>query len=143
MGLRNAEGLTFTNSGRLIAADNGPRGGDGLDIITEGSNYGWPRVSLGTTYDSYEFSGGSFSMGKYRSWSHTDPSLVGRIIGYTTPLFAWVPSVAPTQLIQIQNFDPRSDGDLLVGSMKGSSLFRIRLEDGHVLYSEQSFCSSL
>ena len=62
-GLRNTEGLTFVKSGQLIAVDNGPRGGDDLDIITDGDNYGWPRVSLGTTYDSYDFTGGSFSVG--------------------------------------------------------------------------------
>jgi cytochrome c2 len=135
-GLRNAEGLTFLNSGQLIAVDNGPRGGDDLDIIADGSNYGWPRVSLGTTYDSYGFTGGAFTVGQDRGWIHTDPSLVGRITGYTAPLFAWVPSIAPTQLTQIDNFDPRWDGDLLVGSMKGESLFRLRMEAGRVLYSE-------
>jgi glucose/arabinose dehydrogenase/cytochrome c2 len=135
-GLRNAEGLTFVKSGQLIAVDNGPRGGDDLDIITDGDNYGWPRVSLGTTYDSYDFTGGSFSVGADSGWSYTDPSHVGRITGYTAPVFAWVPSIAPTQLIQIDNFNPRWDGDLLVGSMKGESLFRIRLEAGRVLYSE-------
>jgi glucose/arabinose dehydrogenase/cytochrome c2 len=135
-GLRNAEGLAFIDSGQLIAVDNGPRGGDDLDIITDGNNYGWPRVSLGTTYDSYDFTGGSFSVGVDRGWSYTDPSHVGRIAGYTAPLFAWVPSIAPSQIIQVNNFDPRWNGDLLVGSMKGESLFRIRLEAGRVLYSE-------
>jgi glucose/arabinose dehydrogenase len=137
-GFRNALGLTFVKSGQLIATDNGPRGGDGLKIVTDGvDNYGWPRVSLGTTYDSYEFNGGSLSNGPYSGHSYTDSSLVGRIAGYTAPLFAWVPDVAPSQLIQINKFDPRWDGDLLVGSLRGESLFRIRLEAGRVLYSEQ------
>jgi aldose sugar dehydrogenase len=135
-GFRNVIGLTFANSGELIATDNGPRGGDSLKIVRDGDNYGWPKVSLGTTYDSYDFKAGSLSMGQYSGNSYTDPSLVGRITGYTSPLFAWVPSIAPSQLIQINNFDPRWDGDLLVGSMKGESLFRIRLEGGRVLYSE-------
>jgi len=135
-GHRNAEGLTFIKSGQLIATENGPRGGDDLDVITDGSNYGWPIVSLGTAYDSYDFTGGSFSEGTGRGLSYTDPSLVGRVTGYTAPLFAWMPAIAPSQLIQIDKFDPRWDGDLLVGSMKGSSLFRIRLEAGRVLYSE-------
>jgi aldose sugar dehydrogenase len=135
-GIRNAEGLTFLKSGQLIAADNGPRGGDGLDMITDGDNFGWPKVSLGTTYDAYDFTGGSFSRGAESGSFHADPSHIGRVTGYTAPLFAWVPSVAPTQLIQIENFDPRWNGDLLVGSMQGRSLFRIRLEDARVLYSE-------
>ena len=137
-GLRNAEGLTFTKAGQLIATDNGPRGGDSLDVIIEDNNFGWPRVSLGTAYDSYEFTRGAFSMGSgpERGRSPIDPSLVGRISNYTAPLFAWVPSIAPSQLIQIDNFDPRWNGDLLVGSMKGESLFRLRLEADRVLYSE-------
>jgi aldose sugar dehydrogenase len=126
MGHRNPQGLTFIKSGQLIATESGPRGGDDLDIITEGSNYGWPNVSLGTGYDSYDLSevGGD------------GRSPAGRITDYTAPLFAWLPSVAPTQLIQIENFNSRWDGDLLVGSLKGTSLYRIRLEADRVLYSE-------
>jgi aldose sugar dehydrogenase len=134
-GHRNVEGLIFTKSGQLIATENGPRGGDALDAITDGDNYGWPIVSLGTAYGSYDFTGGSFAGGDIRS-RYTDPSLIGRITGYTAPMFAWVPSIAPSQLVQIDNLDPRWNGDLVVGSMKGESLFRIRLEAGRVLYSE-------
>jgi aldose sugar dehydrogenase len=135
-GHRNVLGLAFVKSGQLIATDNGPRGGDGLEIIADGGNYGWPKVGLGTVYDTYDFNGGSFSAGSGSGSNYTDPSLVGRITGYAAPLFAWVPSIAPSQLIQIDSFNPRWDGDLLVGSMKGRSLFRIRLEAGRVLYSE-------
>ena len=124
MGHRNPQGLTFIKSGQLISTENGPRGGDDLNIITDGNNYGWPKVSLGTAYDSYDFIGVSEDGG------------VGRIANYTAPVFAWLPSVAPSQLIQIENFNPRWDGDLLVGSLKGSSLYRLRLEADRVLYSE-------
>jgi glucose/arabinose dehydrogenase len=127
MGHRNPQGLTFIKSGQLISTESGPRGGDDLNIIAEGSNYGWPNVSLGDTYDSYA----SVAAGKVEGGE-----LVGRITGYAAPMFAWLPSVTPSQLIQIQNFNPRWDGDLLVGSLKGSSLYRIRLEAGRVLYSE-------
>lgn len=40
-------------------------------------------------------------------------------------MFAWVPSIAPTQLIEVNNFNPRWDGDLLVGTLKASSLYRL------------------
>jgi glucose/arabinose dehydrogenase/cytochrome c2 len=131
MGHRNPLGLTFIKSGQLIATDNGPRGGDFLDVITEGSNYGWPYVSLGTGYGSYDLTevGGA-------GRASISASRVGRITGYTAPLFSWLPSGAATQLIQIENFNPRWDGDLLVGSLKGTSLYRIRLEADRVLYSE-------
>jgi cytochrome c2 len=123
MGLRNPQGLTFSKSGRLIFTGQGPRGGDELDFVTAGSNYGWPDVTLGTAYDRYDWNTGS--------------PLVGRITGYTAPLFAWLPSIAASQVIEINNFDPRWDEDFLVSSLKASSLYRIRLEAGRVLYSEQ------
>jgi glucose/arabinose dehydrogenase len=121
-GHRNPQGLTLLKSGRLLSTEHGPRGGDELNIITEGSNYGWPNVTLGTAYDSYDWDAGT--------------SPVGSHAGYTAPLFAWVPSIAVSQLIEINNFDARWNGDLLVGSLKASSLYRLRLEAGRVLYSE-------
>jgi cytochrome c2 len=135
-GHRNAEGLTFAKSGQLISTENGPRGGDDLNIIADGSNYGWPKVSLGTAYESYDPD--STCEGWSGSTTYTGSSpLVGRITDdYTAPVFAWLPSIAPTQLIQIENFNSRWDGDLLVGTMRGASLYRIRLEGDRVLYSE-------
>jgi len=127
-GHRNPQGLTFLKSGRLISNEHGPAGGDGLELITEGSNFGWPNVTLGTAYDSYD-------LGLGVGWNTTS-SIVGSIAGYTAPMFAWMPSVAVSQLIEIENFNPRWDGDLLVGSLKASSLYRLRLQADRVLYSE-------
>ena len=67
---------------------------------------------------------------------HVGKSLPGSHTGYTAPLFAWVPSIAVSQLIEVNNFHERWNGDLLVGSLKASSLYRLRLEAGRVLYSE-------
>jgi cytochrome c2 len=122
-GHRNQEGLTFLKSGQLLSTEHGPFGGDELNVIIDGSDYGWPNVTLGTDYNSYDWPVGTSSVG-----SHT---------GAKTPLFAWVPSIAPTQLIEVNNFSPRWDGDLLIGSLKASSLYRLRLEQGRVLYSER------
>src|SRR5262249_31167125 len=107
---------------QLFSTEHGARGGDELNVIAEGSNYGWPNVTLGTGYDSYNWEVGR--------------SLVGTHAEYTAPLFAWVPSIAVLQLIEVNNCHPRWDGDLLVGSLKASSLYRLRLEAGRVLYSE-------
>lgn len=123
-GHRNQEGLTFLKSGQLLSTENGPYGGDELNVITEGSDYGNSTVTLGTAYNSYD------------SWA-TGGAVVGRHAGYKAPLFAWVPSIAPTQLIEVNNFNQRWDGDLLIGAMKASSLYRLRLEDGRVLYAER------
>jgi hypothetical protein len=102
-GIRNAEGLTIIKSGQLIAIDNGPRGGDGLDIIADGDNYGWPKVSLGTMYEAYDFAGYSHTGESGSGSGYADPSLVGRVTGYTAPVFAWEPSIAPTQLGPVVN----------------------------------------
>jgi cytochrome c2 len=127
-GHRNPQGLTFLESGALVATEHGPAGGDGLELIAEGSNFGWPNVTLGTAYDSYD-------LGVGVGWGTTS-SIVGSIVGYTPPMFAWMPSIAVSQLIEIENFSPRWNGDLLVGSLKASSLYRIRLQGDRVLYSE-------
>jgi glucose/arabinose dehydrogenase len=122
-GHRNPEGLTFLKSGQLFSTEHGPRGGDELNDITDGSDYGWPNVTLGSEYNTYAWDAGA--------------SPVGSHAGYKAPLFAWLPSIAPTQLIEVTNFNFRWDGDLLVGSLKASSLYRLRLEAGRVLYSER------
>lgn len=121
-GHRNPEGLAFLENGQLLATDQGPMGGDELNVITQGNNYGWPNVTLGTEYDSYSWPGAP---------------TVGSDAGYPAPLFAWVPDIAVSQLVEVNNFNPRWNGDLLVGSLKASSLYRLRLEAGRVIYSEQ------
>ncbi|MGD0107843.1 MAG: PQQ-dependent sugar dehydrogenase [Rhodopila sp.] len=123
-GHRNQEGLTFLKSGQLFSTEHGPRGGDELNEITEGSDYGWPNVTLGSEYNTY-------------AWDAGTSLVVGSHAGYKAPLFAWVPSIAPTQVIEVTDFDPRWDGDLLVGSLKAASLYRLRLEADRVLYSER------
>jgi cytochrome c2 len=122
-GHRNQEGLTFRKSGQLVSTEHGPYGGDELNVIEEGSDYGWPNVTLGTAYNTYEWDVSS--------------SIAGSHPGYKEPLFAWVPSIAVAQLIEVSNFHPRWDGDLLVGSLKASSLYRLRLKTDRVLYSER------
>jgi cytochrome c2 len=120
-GHRNAEGLAVTSTGEILSTEHGPSGGDELNLIREGADYGWPNVTLGTDY------------GKY-SWRDATP--VGEHRGYQPPMFAWVPSVGLSNLIQVSGFDPRWDGDLLVGSLKAASLFRMRLEKDRVMYVE-------
>ena len=122
-GHRNPEGMSYLKSGELISTEHGPYGGDELNIIKEGSDYGWPNVTLGTDYNRYEWRPG--------------PPIVGSLSGFKAPLFAWLPSIAPTQVIEVTNFNPRWDGDLLVGALKASSVYRVRLIEGRVLYSER------
>ena len=117
LGHRNVQGLAFDTSGRLWGVEHGPRGGDELNLIRPGRNYGWPRVTLGTAYSGLP-------------WPGASP--YGRHEGYDEPAFAWVPSIATSNLVEIQGFDPAWDGDLMVASLRSGSLYRVRLEGDHV-----------
>lgn len=118
LGHRNPEGLLKTKSGALFSTEHGPKGGDEFNSIVQGANYGWPNVSLGTEYASYDFAG------SVKTGDHS---------GYKLPQFSWLPSIAVSNLIEIQGFDSRWDGDILVGSLKALSLFRLRLDGAKVL----------
>jgi len=125
-GFRNPKGLVFLKNGSLFSTDNGPQGGDEINLVKEGGNYGWPYESFGRVY------GETFA--KYKSFlPEVEKS------DYVPPIFSFVPSISPTAIIQIQNFDLDWDGDLLIGSLKAMSLFHIRLNDDHVIYSEPIF----
>lgn len=120
-GHRNPQGLVVTKAGQIFSTEHGPLGGDELNLITEGANYAWPVVTLGVDYNTY-------------GWEHEHPA--GKHAGYQLPVFAWVPSIAVSNLIQVGGFSDRWDGDLLVASLKDQSLFRLRLDGDRVLYSE-------
>lgn len=121
MGNRNVQGLMTDHAGVVWSVEQGPRGGDELNRIEEGGNYGWPEATLGTRYNALP-------------WPSTRP--YGRHDGYSAPVFAWVPSVATSSIAEVRGFDPSWDGDFFVASLKGQSLFRLRVVDGRVLYSE-------
>ena len=84
-------------------------------------NYGWPYVTYGTDYGQ-----------KTSRWS----KFQGRHDGYNRPVFAWVPSIATSNLIQVEGFSPEWDGDLLVSSLKQRSLYRIRYRENRVIFVE-------
>src|SRR5262249_37620105 len=55
MGHRNPQGLVITSKGTMFATEHGPRGGDALNVIVAGRNYGWPVTTLGTHYTTYDW----------------------------------------------------------------------------------------
>lgn len=128
-GFRNPKGLVFLKGGALLSSDMGPQGGDEINLIKEGGNYGWPYESFGRVY------GPSFA--KYKDNLPKPKEYKDK--AYELPIFAFVPSVAPTAIIQMQNFDLDWDGDLLLGSLRAMSLFHIKLNGEHVIYSEPIF----
>lgn len=122
-GHRNPQGLAMDRDRRVWLAEQGPQGGDEINLLQDGGNYGWPRVTYGTAYFSHE-------------WS-VDPHQ--RNHGeFTEPITAFVPSVAISNLIAVRSpLFPRWQDDLLAGSLWGRSLFRVRMRDGRAIYSEQ------
>jgi cytochrome c2 len=122
LGHRNPQGLYITPEGAIWSTEHGPQGGDELNLLIRGANYGWPLVSYGTDYGS-------------AAWplSHDQ----GRHEGFQQPTFVWIPSIGVSNLIRIeQNRLPVWKGDFLVSSLHAHSLFRVRLLDQHVIFSE-------
>ncbi len=121
-GHRNPQGITVAPDGRILLSEHGPRGGDELNLIREGANYGWPRESYGTAYARSPI-----------------PAAVSyaRHQRHTPPAYAWLPSPAISNLVVLQGFHPAWDGDVLLGSLKDQSLFRVRMTGGQAVYSER------
>ena len=121
-GHRNVQGLTVdAASGRVYASEHGPRGGDEINRIEGGKNYGWPIQTFGADYNTHE------PVGK--------PSVPGMV----DPLVAWVPSPAPSGLaLYTGPAFPQWRGSLFSGSLAGMDLRRVELDkDGKVVRQEK------
>jgi glucose/arabinose dehydrogenase len=116
-GHRNGQGLTRDRLGRLWETEHGPRGGDELNLIRRGRDYGWPFVTLGEPYGTNDY---------------VMPQRTGTHVGYTKPKAAWVPSVATSELVQVPQswtgWTTSVGGDLLMGTLKDQSFWRIRVD---------------
>jgi aldose sugar dehydrogenase len=123
LGHRNPQGLFVDNQGRVWSTEHGPEGGDELNLVVRGGNYGWPLATYGTAYDS-------------DVWPlATDPGSHGR---FREPAEAFVPSVGISQLLQVgSKYVPRWAGDLLVSSLQAATLFRVHLAGDRVVYTER------
>jgi cytochrome c2 len=122
LGHRNPEGMTLAPDGSVILTEHGPRGGDELNLVVEGRNYGWPIVTYGTYYDSTLW-------GTTYSKTHHE--------GFEKPVYVWVPAIGVSQLIAVQGkaFQHWA-GDLLVASLAGQTLFRMHLAEGRAVVVE-------
>jgi cytochrome c2 len=120
-GVRNPQGVLVDKSGRLWTVEHGMRGGDELNLIVDGGNYGWPLETLGTKYSGLP-------------WPLT--SHIGRHDAFIPPVYAWLPSVAISSLTQIENFHEAWDGDMLMASLSSGNLYRIHTSGDHVEFIE-------
>jgi glucose/arabinose dehydrogenase len=123
LGHRNIAGLLESKTGRIFSTEHGLNGGDELNRLEPGQNYGWPLATHGAPYTSYSSEVG-FSNGRHSNAS------------FNSPIFSWLPSIAVSNLIELDGFHPMWDGDYLVSTLKGRSLHRLRLNEGRVVYDE-------
>ena len=121
-GHRNPQGLEIDRRGRIWSTEHGPQGGDEINQITRGANYGWPLVTYGTQY----------------GLEHWPLSLGARDHGdFHEPLRSYLPALGISNLIQVGGKQfPSWDGDLLVGSLRARTLLRIRTRGDRVVSEE-------
>ncbi len=114
IGHRNVQGVAYdAQTNTLWAHEHGPRGGDELNIIRPGENYGWPIATKGTDYQGARIS-------PYETFE-----------GMVDPVHDWTPSIAPSGLaIYRGGMFPGWEGDALVGGLASTDLRRVDLEDG-------------
>ncbi|MEH6478262.1 MAG: PQQ-dependent sugar dehydrogenase, partial [Sneathiella sp.] len=124
-GHRNLQDLIFlSGTSNLVAVEQGPKGGDELNLIVDGGNYGWPLKTYGTKYGNFNHS------------IEFNASKIPKLDDFEEPIFAFVPSPAASSLTQVGSSMGAWSGDLILGSLKGQSLYRLRLQQGRVIFSE-------
>lgn len=121
-GHRNAQGAAMGPDGRLWINEHGPQGGDEINRIDPGKNYGWPVITHGENYG-----GGAIGEG------------ITSRAGMEQPLHYWVPSIAPSGMafLDSDRYGKAWQGSLFVGSLKFRYLDRIELRDGKVAREEK------
>ena len=122
MGHRNIQGLAMdAATGRVWASEHGPRGGDEVNLIVGGQNYGWPLQSYGADYGSREPIGQKV------------------VPGLAQPVLAWVPSPAPSGLAYYTGSHfPNWQGSLFSGSLAGQEVRRVGLDkEGKVVAQDR------
>lgn len=123
-GHRNAQGIVLIGKD-LYTSEHGPRGGDELNLIQQGIDYGWPIVTYGERY----------SFGDY-----VKPTNPGSHNGFRKPLTYWVPSVAPTELIQLPAASTWGEwsSSIVMGTLREESLIFIQMKNKRVVGQMQT-----
>lgn len=123
-GHRNIQGLAIQpDTENVWALEHGPAGGDELNIIQAGGNYGWPEVSYGVNYNGSDVGTGE--------QAHAPD--------FVEPRYYWDPSIAPSDMIFYQGeMFPEWQGDLFLGALAGQALVRLDV-DGDTIVAEERF----
>lgn len=127
-GHRNVQGMVFDNKTKTLwAHEHGPQGGDELNRVLAGKNYGWPTITFGVNYGS----GTKIGEGTEKD-------------GMLQPTTYWDPSIAPSGLAIINSpHYPEWQGNLLVGALKFQLIARLELNENTVVHEERLLRSEL
>ncbi len=126
LGVRNPQGLAFDPAtGKLWEQEHGPRGGDEVNIIEKGRNYGWPIIGYGIDYNG----------AKIHESTHKE--------GMEQPLWHWVPSIAPSGMaFYTGDLFPSWKGNLFIGALAAQLLVRLE-RDGDKITKEERLLAGL
>lgn len=129
-GFKDPEGLAFNpQSGELWLLDHGPQGGDEINIVRPGQDYGWPNVSYGRQYDARQ------ADGRTNVIVGTGKTSMENV---EEPRYFWVPSIAPSgMMFYTGNLFPAWKGNLFVGAMAGQHLERLVLNGDKIVGEEK------
>jgi glucose/arabinose dehydrogenase len=120
IGHRSEEGLAFDPHGQLWEVEDGPRGGDELNVILPGRNYGWPVITHAIDYPGETIGDG----------------LVAKA-GMEQPVYYWDPVIAPSGMtFYTGKLFPQWRGSVFVGGLRGIALYRLQLNGHHVTAEE-------
>ena len=119
-GIRSPEGFAIAPDGSLWETEHGPRGGDELNSIRKGKNYGWPLITHGIDY-----AGGPMFEGQTA------------MEGMEQPVYYWDPVIAPSGLAYYNGrLFPQWRGSLLAGGLRGVGVYRLQLKNNKVVAEE-------
>ena len=122
LGNRNMQGAAIhPQTGELWTHEHGPQGGDEVNVMRAGRNYGWPVITYGVNY----------GLGTRIGEGPSKPGMV-------QPVLQWTPSLAPSGMAFVSGSQfPKWQGDLLVGALRGQMLVRLTLDGEKVLREER------
>jgi glucose/arabinose dehydrogenase len=122
LGNRNMQGAVLhPKTGELWTHEHGPQGGDEVNVMRSGLNYGWPVITYGVNY----------GLGTRIGEGQSKPGMV-------QPLHVWSPSIAPSGMAFVSGAQfPQWQGDLLVGALRGQMLVRLVISGEKVLREER------
>lgn len=122
LGNRNPQGLTVNpETGDLWEHEHGPKGGDEVNVIEAGKNYGWPMITYGTEYDGTPINGGLYEQN-----------------GMEQPVHHYVPSIAPSDMFFYSgDAFPQWRGNLFLGALALTHLNRLVIDGREVVHEER------